>query len=66
MRLSLVIVVVGGIITLMGLVWFLQGSGVLPGSVMTGSQFWAMAGAFAVIVGLLVVALGLIRSRHNR
>ena len=66
MRPSLVIVVVGGIITLMGLVWFLQGIGVLPGSVMTGSQFWAIAGAFAVIVGLLVVALGLIRSRHNR
>jgi hypothetical protein len=66
MRLSLVIVIVGGIITLMGLVWFLQGIGVLPGSVMTGSQFWAMAGAFAVIVGLLVIALGLIRSRHKR
>ena len=66
MRLSLVIVVVGGVISIMGLVWFLQGIGVLPGSVMTGSQFWAMAGAFAVIVGLLVIALGLIRSRHNR
>jgi len=66
MRLSVVIFVVGGVISLMGLVWFLQGIGVLPGSVMTGSQFWAMAGVFAMIVGLLVIVLGLIRSRGKR
>jgi hypothetical protein len=66
MRSSIVIVVVGAVISLVGPVWLLQGIGVLSGSVMTGSQFWGTAGAFAVIVGLLVIAVGLIRSRGNR
>ena len=29
---------------LMGLVWLLQGIGVLPGSIMTNDPFWAVAG----------------------
>jgi hypothetical protein len=43
--------VIGAIIFLLGLVWFLQGVGVLPGSVMSGSQFWAVAGGITAIVG---------------
>ena len=50
---------VGLIILFMGSVWFLQGIGVLPGSFMTGSSFWAAAGALAFIVGLLLIAVGL-------
>jgi len=48
--------VVGVIIALLGLVWFLQGAGVLPGSVMSGSQFWETAGALAFIVGIVIVS----------
>lgn len=66
MRLDIVIIPVGAVISLLGLIWFLQGIAVLPGSFMTGSQFWAMVGAFAVIVGLIVIAIGLIRRRGNR
>jgi hypothetical protein len=66
MRLGIVIIPVGAVISLIGLIWFLQGIGVLPGSFMTGSQFWAMAGAFAVIVGLIVIAIGLTRKKGNR
>ena len=66
MRLGIVIIPVGAVISLLGLIWFLQGIGVLPGSFMTGSQFWAMAGGFAVIVGLIVIAIGLIRRKGNR
>jgi hypothetical protein len=44
--------IVGGIIALFGLVWFLQGAGLLLGSVMSGSQFWEIAGGLTFIVGL--------------
>lgn len=66
MRLRVVAVPVGAIISLIRLVWLLQGIDVLPGSLMSGSQFWAVAGAFAVIVGLLLIGAGLIRGKGNR
>jgi hypothetical protein len=66
MRLRVVAVPVGAIISLIGLVWLLQGIDVLPGSLMSGSQFWAVAGASAVIVGLLLIGAGLIRGKGNR
>jgi len=56
-----VISLIGAIIVLFGLVWFLQGASVLPGSVMTGSQFWEIAGAVTVIVGIVIIAFGLKR-----
>ena len=59
MRMRLVCIPVGLIILFMGSVWFLQGIGVLPGSFMTGSSFWAAAGALGLIVGLLLIAVGL-------
>ena len=64
MRVRVVTVAVGAIISLVGLVWLLQGIGVLPGSLMSGSQFWAVAGAFAVVVGLLVIGVGLVRGKR--
>jgi hypothetical protein len=66
MRLGVVAVPLGAIICLIGLVWLLQGIGVLPGSFMSGSEFWAGTGAFAVIVGLLVIAAGIMRGKGNR
>lgn len=50
---------VGGVVLmLMGLIWFLQGINILPGSFMTGQIQWAVYGGIAVIVGaaLLVAA----------
>ncbi|MGA3406474.1 MAG: hypothetical protein ABSD49_12150 [Candidatus Bathyarchaeia archaeon] len=47
--------IVGAIIALFGAVWFLQGASVLPGSVMSGSQFWEIVGAMTFIVGLVIV-----------
>lgn len=43
--------VVGAIVALAGIVWFLQGVGVLPGSFMTGSPLWAVIGAVCILVG---------------
>ena len=46
--------VVGGIAIFAGAVWILQGSGVLPGSFMTGQPMWLIIG---IIVGLAGLAL---------
>ena len=59
MRMRLLGIPVGLILLFMGSVWFLQGVGVLPGSFMTGSSFWAAAGALAVIVGLVLIVVGM-------
>ena len=36
--------VLAAITALVGLVWLLQGVGVLPGSIMSGDPFWAVVG----------------------
>jgi uncharacterized membrane-anchored protein YitT (DUF2179 family) len=51
-----VLSIVGAIVAFFGLIWFLQGAAILPGSVMSGSQFWEIAGAATFIVGIAVVA----------
>jgi hypothetical protein len=47
--------VVGGLLTMMGVVWFLQGINVLPGSFMTGQIRWAVYGGIAIAVGVGMV-----------
>jgi len=48
--------IVGAVIALFGLIWFLQGANVLPGSFMTGSQFWEITGAVTFIIGIIMAA----------
>lgn len=45
-----------------GAVWLGQGMGFLPGSVMTGDRFWAIAGLVAIGVGVYL-AWGAIHRR---
>ena len=45
----------GILLVLTGVVWFFQGIGVLPGSFMTGQDFWAVAGFLAVISGIVLI-----------
>jgi len=52
--------VLGVLMTLMGAVWFLQGVNVLPGSFMTGETRWAVYGAIAVVLGVMLLL------RNNR
>jgi hypothetical protein len=47
--------IVGGILVLLGVIWFLQGINVLPGSFMTGQIQWAVYGGIAVAVGISVL-----------
>lgn len=56
-----IFVVAGILLNLIGIVWFLQGINVLPGSFMTGQLFWAFAGAIAAIAGDVLVVWGLKR-----
>ena len=51
--------VVGVILAVFGLIWLLQGAGILSGSVMTGSEFWEIVGAVTFIVGLVIVPYSL-------
>ncbi len=53
-----VILVVGVIVALAGLLFSLQGFGVMKGSAMSGSAFWAVAGPVLVIGGLLLLVVG--------
>jgi hypothetical protein len=55
---SLVLVVVGAVVVLLGGVWALQGSGVLGGSTMTGSTMWLVIGIVLVVVGAAVIVFG--------
>jgi uncharacterized membrane protein HdeD (DUF308 family) len=52
----LILSVAGILLTVIGLVWFLQGINVLPGSFMTGQIRWAVFGVLAIIAGVSLVA----------
>jgi hypothetical protein len=54
----IVMVVVGVVLMALGLIWFLQGINVLPGSFMTGQMQWAVYGAIAFVAGLLAFVRG--------
>ncbi len=53
MRIFLTIIAV--LLILAGSVWFLQGIGILPGSLMSGQIQWAVYGGIAVIAGIGLV-----------
>jgi hypothetical protein len=52
-------VIAGAVVALVGLLFTLQGAGVMKGSAMSGSAFWAVAGPVIIIVGLAVVGVGI-------
>jgi hypothetical protein len=43
--------IIGAALILLGLVWILQGSGMLAGSVMTGQSQWLYTGIVVAIIG---------------
>jgi hypothetical protein len=54
---------VGVIVTIAGVVWALQGFGVIGGSFMSGNSVWAVIGPIVAVVGLLVTGIGIRRAR---
>jgi len=49
---------IGVLVFLSGLVWFLQGINLLPGSAMTGQIEWAINGGIAMILGAGIIFWG--------
>ncbi|HSS35629.1 MAG TPA: hypothetical protein VLR93_05090 [Patescibacteria group bacterium] len=47
--------VVAVILALIGLVWIGQGSGMLGGSAMSGSPFWAVVGIVLIALAVAIV-----------
>ena len=58
-----VLITIGIVVTLLGLLFTLQGLGVVGGSAMTGSTLWAVLGPIIAIVGIAVLVLGLRKGR---
>jgi hypothetical protein len=52
-------VAAGVVVALAGLLFTLQGVGVVQGSAMSGTTFWTVAGPVIVVVGLVLVWAGL-------
>lgn len=51
-------VIAGVVLMLMGLVWALQGFGVIGGSAMSGSTLWAVVGPCVVLIGAALTWAG--------
>lgn len=56
--------VIAGLLVTLGVIWMLQGVGLLPGSFMTGQLKWAGWGALSVVVGIVLLLSGARRARH--
>jgi len=56
---KILLIIIAVLLMLAGVVWFLQGINILPGSFMTGQIQWSYYGTVAVLAGagLLVYAL---------
>ena len=55
--------VLGALLLFFGVVWFLQGINILPGSFMTGQRQWAINGGLAAFAGIIFLALANRRRR---
>jgi len=56
--------VIGVVLIVVGVVWLGQGIGLIGGSFMTGEAFWAVMGAFAVVLGAVLLR-GAARARSG-
>jgi hypothetical protein len=60
-----VLLVAGGLLlTLAGVIFALQGVGVIGGSFMSGTTTWAVIGPLIALAGLALVVLGVRRPRR--
>jgi hypothetical protein len=59
MSVRLSYLVAGGLLAVLGLLWVLQGAGVVGGSFMTGQKLWLGIGIVVGVAGLALGYLGL-------
>ncbi len=62
----LVLVVLGILFLLAGLVWTLQGVGLVQGSFMSNNPTWVWIGGVTALAGFGIVVLGLTRKAATR
>jgi len=66
MSVRLTYVLPGVLLVLIGLIWVLQGAGVIEGSFMSGQKLWLGIGIVVGVVGLALAYLGLVpRARRT-
>jgi hypothetical protein len=58
-----VLAAVGVVLTIAGVIWALQGFGVIGGSFMSGDSVWAIIGPVVAAVGLVIAVIGVRRAR---
>jgi hypothetical protein len=59
--------IAGMLLLVFGVIWFLQGINMLPGSFMTGQIEWAVYGGIAVVAGIaLLVTAAMRRPKRQR
>ena len=59
MKVRLPFLIPGILLLLIGLVWTLQGAGILGGSFMSGKTMWLVIGIIVAVVGLVLGYFGL-------
>jgi hypothetical protein len=59
---KLLLVIAGALVTIAGVVWTLQGAGLIGGSSMTGVKLWVLIGPIVALGGLTMTVTGL---RHR-
>jgi hypothetical protein len=52
---GVIVRVLGVVLVAVGVLWTLQGLGIVGGSVMSGSTMWAIIGPIVAVVGILLV-----------
>lgn len=59
------LVIVGALLVVVGVIWTLQGTGRLGGSVMSGVTAWAVIGPVVGVVGLVLAYFGWTREHSG-
>ena len=62
---SLLLVIVGALLDATGLIWTLQGLGVIGGSFMSGNRTWAVIGPLVCVAGTVLIVYGARRGRSR-
>lgn len=58
-----VLTAIGVILTIAGVIWALQGFGVIGGSFMSGDSVWAVIGPVVAVIGLVITVIAVRRAR---
>jgi hypothetical protein len=61
-----VVTAFGVLLTVAGVIWALQGFGVIGGSFMSGNSVWAIIGPVVAVIGVVLVAIAVRRARSAR